>query len=424
MKRLHLLPVLLLIVFFSRIVTAQDTFSIVAINTVTGQVGSAGASCIAGSIIISDVHPGRGVIHTQSFYIAQNQNYANYLMNQGYSPQQIIDSLIANDAQNNPGIRQYGIVDLIDGGRSAGFTGVNCFDYKGHLLGTTYAIAGNILLGPQVLDSMEIKFLNTTGTLADKLMAALQGAKVIGADTRCTSRGTSSISAFIRVANPLDPVGQLHLNLNVNNTPVGIDPIDSLQVLYNMWVPVELISLSASVNSGKVILRWSTASELNNMGFEIERSTNKNDWRLIGFKEGNGTTTETQSYSFADDLSGTGSPILYYRLKQLDFDGSFEYFPQSGIEVNIDPAAFSLSQNYPNPFNSSSVIKYSIPHLSGVSIKIFSTLGEELVTLVNGVKPAGVYEINWNAGSLPGGVYFYRLQAGSFVQTRKMILLK
>jgi uncharacterized Ntn-hydrolase superfamily protein len=226
---------------------AQDTFSITAVDLATNQVGSAGASCIAGAIILSDVHPGVGIIHTQASYLSGNQNYARSLMNMGLSPQAIIDSLILHDAGNNPTIRQYGIVDLIAGGRRAGYTGVNCQNWKGHILGPTYTIQGNILLGPQILDSMQARFLNTPGTLATKLMAALQGAKVVGADTRCISRNTSSISAFLRVARPTDPVNNLWLDLNVNNTPVGRDPIDSLQILYNLWLLTGITPVSNEV---------------------------------------------------------------------------------------------------------------------------------------------------------------------------------
>ena len=110
------------------ILFSQDTFSIIAVDTLSREVGSAGASCIAGSIIISDVHPGLGAIHTQSYWNPSNQNNASQLFQQGFSPQYIIDWLISNDVQNNSSIRQYGIVDLIDGGRSAAFTGNNCFD--------------------------------------------------------------------------------------------------------------------------------------------------------------------------------------------------------------------------------------------------------------------------------------------------------
>src|SRR5262245_18997822 len=174
----------------------QDTFSICAVDSVTGQVGSAGATCITSAstsaIIISDVHPGVGVIHTQSYWLAANQAYGSSLMDLGtLSPQMILDSLTAHDAQGNNTIRQYGVVDLVGGGRSAAFTGVNCNNYKNHITGSGYPIQGNILLGQQVLDSMEARFLSTPGTLACRLMAALQGAKMTGADTRCMSYGIS-----------------------------------------------------------------------------------------------------------------------------------------------------------------------------------------------------------------------------------------
>ena len=110
-----------------------STFSIVAVDLENGLVGSAGASCIAGSIIISDIHPGVGAIHTQSYWSGYNQIMASDMMDLGLSPEQIIDYIVENDVSNNPTIRQYGIVDLYDGGRSAAFTGSNCMDYKGHI---------------------------------------------------------------------------------------------------------------------------------------------------------------------------------------------------------------------------------------------------------------------------------------------------
>ena len=212
----------------------QDTFSITAVDPVTGLVGSAGASCIAGSIILSDVHPNRGVIHTQASYNATNQSVGRNLMNLGFTPQQIIDSLIARDA--NHFVRQYGITDFVGSNvRTAGYTGVNCTNYKNHNLGPTFTVQGNILLGQQILDSMYNRYMNTPGTMAEKLMAALQGAKVIGADTRCQPF-RSSISAFIRVAKPTDPQsGPYWLDLNVQTVPSPRDPIDSLQILFNQW---------------------------------------------------------------------------------------------------------------------------------------------------------------------------------------------
>ena len=160
--------------FILFIAFVYPTFSIVAVDLDNGQVGSAGASCIGGSIIISDIHPGVGAIHTQSYWSGYNQLMASDLMDNGLSPDEIIDYIVENDVSNNPLIRQYGIVDLYEGGRSAAYTGENCMDYKGHILGQTYAIQGNILLSEEVLINMENNFNSTVGTLSDKLMAALQ----------------------------------------------------------------------------------------------------------------------------------------------------------------------------------------------------------------------------------------------------------
>jgi hypothetical protein len=187
-------------------------------------------------------------------------------------------------------------------------------------------------------------------------------------------------------------------------------------------VPVELLSFSASVIAYVVTLEWSTATELNNYGFEIERSSDKTDWRTIAFREGKGTSSEPQQYTYSDKLSDIVSTKLYYRLKQLDLIGSFEY--SDIIEVEIAPSEFSLSQNYPNPFNPVTIIKYQLPINNFVSIKIYDVLGNEVATLVNEEKLAGEYEIEFNAYELSSGVYFYTLTAGEFIQSMKMLLLK
>ncbi len=233
MKKLSVL-FLILIFLATNIQVANSTFSICAVDPVTGQVGSAGASCIANCLILSYVRPNWGVAHVQAQWTQTNYNNAKRLMLLGYSPQQIRDSVVLQDA--NPYIRQYGFVDLIGGGRVAAYTGVNCTNYKNHITGPTYSIQGNILLGQHILDSMEARFLRQTGTLADKLMAAMQGAKVVGADTRCTGSNKSSISSFLRIRKPGDTVGTQYLELVVGNTTGSKDPIDSLQVLYNQWL--------------------------------------------------------------------------------------------------------------------------------------------------------------------------------------------
>ena len=191
-------------------------------------------------------------------------------------------------------------------------------------------------------------------------------------------------------------------------------------------VPVELLSFSSSVIDNDITLSWTTATETNNSGFEIERNVISNEvrnlsWEKIGFVDGHGTTTEPQSYSFSDENLFAG--IYQYRLKQIDFDGTFEY--SNTIEVEINPLSkFSLEQNYPNPFNPSTTIQYAIADRQFVTLKVFDVLGNEVATLVDEYKTAGNFEVEFDASKLPSGVYFYRLQAGSFVETKKLTILK
>ncbi len=234
-------------------VLCQDTFSIVAVDTITMEVGSAGASCIDGSIIISDVLPGIGAIHTQSFWNQSNQINARNWMNEGHTAQEIISLLINNDVQNNPSIRQYGIITLDTTSRSAAFTGDNCYNFKNHIIGPNYVIQGNILLGQAVLDSIEHNFLNTEGPLYVKLMAAMQGANISGADTRCLQFETSSLSSFLRLAKEDDRPDSLYIDINVNNLDYGIEPIDSLQVLFDNWFIFEHPFLNGDVDRDSVI---------------------------------------------------------------------------------------------------------------------------------------------------------------------------
>ena len=187
-------------------------------------------------------------------------------------------------------------------------------------------------------------------------------------------------------------------------------------------VPVELTSFSASASENVVTLDWTTATELNNRGFNIERSSEKNEWRTIGFIEGKGTTSEPQHYMYSDNLNDVKSNKVYYRLKQIDNDGTYKY--SNIVEVGIVPSSFTLSQNYPNPFNPSTKIKYSIPQSSKVVVKVFDMLGKEVTTLVNEERQAGTYELTWNAQDMPSGVYTYSIKAGSYTAVKKMVLLK
>lgn len=237
----HILASLLLIVTF--VIRSQDTFSIVAVDSATGEVGSAGATCLQapnppqGALIISDVIPGVGAMHTQALWRSFNQQTGHTYMGAGFMPEAIIHEVNLSDIDADSTIRQYGVALFDANGRprAAAYTGVNCFDYKGHNTGAYYAIQGNIITDHALLDSMESRFLNTSGKLADKLMAALQGANFPGADTRCLPEGVPSQSAFLRVAKPNDHPDTLYLHLVVKSRPYGMSPIDSLQTLYDEW---------------------------------------------------------------------------------------------------------------------------------------------------------------------------------------------
>lgn len=196
---------------------------------------------------------------------------------------------------------------------------------------------------------------------------------------------------------------------------------------YTGPVPVELTSFTATSINGNIILNWKTATETNNNGFEIQRKLNNDGiWTTVGFKNGYGTTTQPHEYSYTDNISDINATSVSYRLKQVDFNGSFEFSDVVMID-NIAPSQYILSQNFPNPFNPTTVINYALPFNSFVSLKVYNSLGQEVSTLVNESKQAGSYKVDFNASGLPSGVYYYILRAGNnneFVKTNKMMLLK
>ena len=200
--------------------------------------------------------------------------------------------------------------------------------------------------------------------------------------------------------------------------------IDNLVIQGNP-VPVELTSFTANTEEDKITLSWETATEKNNAGFDVERSIDKKSFVKVGSVRGNGTTTEKQTYSYVDKISGGGK--FYYRLKQIDLDGSFHY--SNTLEVSALPTVFKLSQNYPNPFNPSTTIKFQIPQQEKVVLEIYNTLGERVKTLVDEIKAPGFYHETWNGTNnnnvhVASGVYIYRVVAGKFVVAKKMMLLK
>jgi len=202
----------------------------------------------------------------------------------------------------------------------------------------------------------------------------------------------------------------------------------------NGGLPVELISFTAETSpNNNALLSWTTASETNNKGFQVERKKfseaksviqrieSKEGWNTAGFVNGKGTSIEKNNYTFLDENLESGK--YKYRLKQIDYDGSFEYSNEIEVEIGL-PDKFELYQNYPNPFNPTTNIKFTIPDFGFTTLKIYDVLGNEIATLVNEEKAPGEYEVEFAAAGISSGIYFYQLRAGTFSETKKLVLLR
>lgn len=249
-----------------------------------------------------------------------------------------------------------------------------------------------------------------------------------------TASGTSfscplaaGVAALILCAHPYltpmqvrDAMRLTSSNSSSPNREIGWGILNALNAV-NWFTPVELINFSAIKNMNSVILNWTTKSEKNNFGFEIEKSINKIKWNKLAYIEGKGTTTYENNYSYSDK-----DPIYettFYRLKQIDFDGTSSY--SNIIEVKQDlPADFQLQQNYPNPFNPETRIDYSISNDQKVSLKVFDLLGNVVDELVNEFQVAGNYSKIFNANKLSSGVYYYQLTAGNNKCIKKLVVMK
>jgi hypothetical protein len=185
-------------------------------------------------------------------------------------------------------------------------------------------------------------------------------------------------------------------------------------------VPVELTSFTATLVKNEVLLMWTTASEINNMGFEVQKKISTY-WSVLKFVEGHGSSTTTHTYNFTDDKPQMGKENSY-RLKQIDYNGLFNY--SDIVLVSVPFEGYSLEQNYPNPFNPTTKIRFELPVDGIVTIKIFDTFGQEITTILNEFKKANVYEIGFNGSNFASGVYIYRLQVNGYLDSRMMVLLK
>jgi len=247
---------------------------------------------------------------------------------------------------------------------------------------------------------------------------------------------TTSTTHYSQVDSPVTASGTYHYRLK--QVTVGGAFKYSYTVSVDFIATIfQFVYFEGTAHEKSIHLKWAATNEINNYGFSVQKSVDLNEWTEINFINSQGTIADTNYYALIDSpitVSGT----YHYRLKQIDFDGSYRFsnvVPVDIIVVSINDfhstdKGFLLYQNYPNPFNPATKIKYSIPsNLSSlasrpVSLKVYDMLGNEVATLVNDEKAPGQYEIEWNAVGLASGIYIYQLQIGSFINSRKMLLLK
>ena len=220
-----------------------------------------------------------------------------------------------------------------------------------------------------------------------------------------------------------DAVNDYHPNAVASSlvAPILVQQMFDAARAYEGIIPVELTSFSISRVSNGVELNWSTATELNNDRFEIQRKLNDDEFISIGFVKGQGTSTQINYYNFLDKITHSGK--YFYRLKQIDFDGNYKY--SKIVEIDFKPiSTYSLDQNYPNPFNPATKIRFNLPEAGTVKLTIYNLLSQEIRTLVNEYKNSGVYTMQFDASELNSGMYIYKIEVNGFIQSRKMILIK
>lgn len=341
---------------------------------------------------------------------------------QNYTAGFILDPPVFNQTQTNTlkiYLRRFGRLYMFASGLGGsidlltflGFTQITGLT-AGTCVDTTLGLNGTFTEGLKIYQPISYlsQFITVTGTIAPVLRA------------KCPI-GFDHYSAFASVSDTFKAV------VDIYNYTYDGEFLKRLLKYFDLTViPVELISFKVEISKGCVLSKWITATETNNRGFEIERKGNQQTWKTIGFVAGNGTTTKPKHYSYEDKNLPSGK--YFYRLKQIDYDGSFEYSNVIEVVVGL-PDKYELEQNYPNPFNPSTRIKYAISSKQFVSLKVYDILGRELATLVNEEESAGSYEVEFNAPYLSSGVYFYQLKVyntdggtSGFIANQKMILLR
>lgn len=188
--------------------------------------------------------------------------------------------------------------------------------------------------------------------------------------------------------------------------------------------PVELSHFWSIINSNDVCLKWTTGSEMNNRGFEVQRKNAEvEEWSVISFVNGAVNSNALQEYQYVDRSVNHGS--YNYRLKQIDLNGNFEYFILSEVVNIARPNNFALFQNYPNPFNPKTTISFQLPKPGLVKLTLFDVNGRLVRQLIsNEFRSSGIYDYQLDASELSSGTYYYSLESGNVILKKSMVLLK
>ncbi|MBV6479758.1 MAG: hypothetical protein HGGPFJEG_02551 [Ignavibacteria bacterium] len=303
---------------------------------------------------------------------------------------------------------------------SYGFDSYDSYGYPGGLSLAPIATVTSLDVTPE----FDVNPINTqhcvTGLVLDQ-----NGAPVVGVRVDYIISGANPGAGFAFTDN------NGNAQYCYTGTVAGMDTIigstgnlsDTVLKRWESAGPVEMNSFSANVDGKNVTLNWSTNAEINNSGFDVERkSLNSSDWLKVAFVAGYGTTNEPKSYSYTDRNLSAG--VYNYRLKQIDFNGNFEYFNLTKSVTVENPVKYELMQNFPNPFNPVTRIEYALPENASVTLSIYDNSGKLVAVIDKGLKPAGHYSIEFNASGYSSGIYFYKLEANGFNKVMKMTLIK
>lgn len=274
------------------------------------------------------------------------------------------------------------------------------------------------LSGPQTI----VWYLNNTGSTVT-YTGPDGSSNTVGNDTYDLWAGTSLVFNDIAVTTASQLMTDLKFAFTAGTGSIIMDNF----LIYGSIdgsLPVELSSFTSKVEGNKVELDWSTATEVNDYGFEIQRSaigSRHSAWEKIGFIQGSGNSNSPKNYSFTDEPMG--GKEFQYRLKQIDFNGAFEY-SEITTAVLENVSMFKLDQNFPNPFNPTTKISYTVPVKTHVKLRVYDLLAQVVAELANSSHEPGHYEVTFDGSNLPSGAYFYKLEAGDFIEVKKLLLIK